>query len=167
MNVPSVLRDERIAAIHEFADWLAAHPQLPVPTLSLHRHLHDQDGTEAENLAAVRSLAASMGVDADELLSDRTVLRLRANKHVWYEVFAWHKGGRDSLGELDRLRAENERLRAALPADTPGSTHMVTADPTWLECKRPYGGIKPGESTTDDPAHVTCPECLAAMKAAS
>lgn len=52
-------------------------------------------------------------------------------------------------------------------ADLPGLTHMVTADSTWLLCKRPYGGIKPGEGTTDDPAHVTCPDCLAALKAAS
>jgi hypothetical protein len=111
-------RTAQIAAIHDLAEWLVRNPGVPMPTLSLHLHLQNgYDGTEAENLATVRSVAASLGVGTDEGLDDRTVLRVKVNEHVHYELFAWHKTGRDN--ELERLRAELAELRAAArpPAD--------------------------------------------------
>lgn len=105
-------RAEQIAAIHDFADWLHANPGMPVPQLNLFRHLHHVDGTDAECLDTVRSLAASIGADADEHLDDRTVLRCRVNGHVWYELFAWHKAGRGAIDEVDRLRARVAELEA-------------------------------------------------------
>jgi len=117
-------RAAKIAAIRNLADWLTDNPAAPVPTLDLHRHLGNNDGTEAENLATVRSLAVSLGVDADEELDDRTVLRVRVNEHVWYELFAWHKSGRDALGELERLRAEVAELRSGAASTKPDATGL-------------------------------------------
>jgi hypothetical protein len=111
-TLPATNRAAQIAAIHDFADWLAINTAVPVPMLNLHRHLMEGDGTEAENLDAVRSLAASLDVGTDEDLDDRTVLRVKVNEHVWYGLFAWHKNGRN-IGELEKLRAEVAALRAA------------------------------------------------------
>jgi hypothetical protein len=115
-------RTEQIAAIHSFAEWLADNPTATLPNLNLARHLQNgYDGTEVENLATVRNLAASLGAGTDESLDDRTVLRFRVNEHVWYELFAWHKTGRPGEpdardAELEKLRAEVAELRAAVPA---------------------------------------------------
>lgn len=109
-------RTAQVNAIRDFAVWLDRNPAMLVPELSLHRHMHQLDGTDAENLATVRSLAASLDVGTDESLDDRTVLRVKVNKHVYYELFAWHKGGRGDVGELERLRTEVAELRAAAGA---------------------------------------------------
>lgn len=110
----AVTRSQKITAIRDFADWLADNPAVVVPNLTLTRHLqNDYDGTESENLDTVRAVAASLGTGTDESLDDRTVLRVRVNKHVRYELFAWHKAGRGHRTELDRLRAEVAELRAA------------------------------------------------------
>jgi hypothetical protein len=126
-TVRETKRAAQIAAIHGLADWLAEHPHVPMPTLSLHRHLHSGDGTDVENLAAVRSLAEQIGVGADEGLDDRTVLRYRVNEHVWYELFAWHKDGRGNLAELERLRARVAELEASV--DRPAEPKPEPCDP--------------------------------------
>jgi len=116
-------RTAQVNALRDFAAWLERNPDVPMPTLSLHRHLTLGDGTDAENLASVRSIAASLEVGTDEQLDDRTVLRIKVGDHVWYELYAWHKGGRGDIGELERLRAEVERLRAQVDADASGLTY--------------------------------------------
>jgi hypothetical protein len=113
-------RGARITAIHAFADWLAANPDVPMPRHSIDVQVHLQnghDGTEAENLDRVRELADTLGIKADEHLDDRTTVRQLIGGYVSFEVFAWHKTGRDA-GELERLRARVAELESVAEALT-------------------------------------------------
>lgn len=158
-DAPATKRAAQVAAIHEFAEWLAANPDMPVPTLSFHRHLHDSDGTETENLDTVRNLAVGLAVGTDEHLDDRTVLRVKVNEHVWYEVFAWHKGGRGNIGELARLRARIAELEGTTDPDATGLTYTradsEADDPTPVSPARVplhTGSVVDGDVlVTDDP----------------
>lgn len=122
MTQPSIhdeKRAERIAAIRELADWLTANPDVPMPSYKFDVQVHLQntptpraDGTEAENLDRVRKLAGVLGIETDENLDDRTVARIPFGGYVSYEVFAWHKSGRDG-SELERLRARVAELESS------------------------------------------------------
>lgn len=155
-NLPEAAakRSAQISAIYAFGDWLAANPAVPVPSLSLTRHLYDADGTEAENLATVRRIAAVLGLDADEYLDDRTVLRHRVAEHVWYELYAWHKSGRGQTDELERLRARV----AELEADRTGLAYTRAdddaVDPTSTGPREPLhtGGMTEGGLVDETPA---------------
>ena len=130
-NVPEEKRAAQIAAIHDLADWLAEHPAVPVPSLNLHRHLTTTDMSDEDQLALVRRLAVALEAGTDETLVDRTVLRHKVNEHVSYELFAWHRDGRDKIGELERLRARVAELEAAKPASLvpePIAAHYDTTD---------------------------------------
>jgi hypothetical protein len=126
-------RAERIAAIRELADWLAANPDMPMPSYKLDVQVHLQngyDGTETENLNRVRKLAASLGIETNERADDRTIMRVTFGRYADYEVFAWHKGGRDS--ELERLRAKVAELEAA----NARLDEQATGDPVGLTYSR-------------------------------
>lgn len=143
-----VQRDEQIAAIHDLADWLAANPDMPMPSLNLFRHLNHTDGTDAECLDLVRDLAASIGVAADEHLDDRTVLRYRVNGKVWYELFAWHKAGRGAIDEVDRLRARVAELEARGP-------RVAEPDPTGMAYTRADDdAVDPTQPGPREPLHT-------------
>jgi hypothetical protein len=154
ITVHTTKRDAQIAALHAFADWLAGNSAIPMPHLNINRHLMGVDGTEAENLATVRSLANQLGAEVDEHLDDRTVLRYRVGEHLWYELFAWHKAGRNACDEIEQLRARVAELEArdaltySREADDP--TPLTISDET-IEAVGRMGTWNEREERWDDP----------------
>jgi len=93
-------REKFIAGLHEFADWLKAHPEAPIERMSgyigrarLQVDLHGGDlNADAATVAQVRDLAEKFGVKVHEL-DDRTDASVEIGS-VSYSVIAWHKHGR-------------------------------------------------------------------------
>jgi hypothetical protein len=106
-------RAARIADIRAFADWLEANPGVPMPwRIEADEHLSLGAGTEIERLAKVRQVAAMLGVEVDERLTDRTELEFKIGDLVKYSLIAWHKGGRPAEPVADeRCGTCGESLR--------------------------------------------------------
>lgn len=112
-----------VADLCAFAAWLAKNSWVPVPSeayASKQLNGIEDPALVAPSLAKVRDIAARFGVKTDESLPDRTRAGISFG-NIEYRLLAWHKGGRPGEPderdiELERLRAENAELRAAVPA---------------------------------------------------
>lgn len=93
----SAERVNRIADIRRLATWLEDNPWAPMPSsfdASVHldeRHLGGP--SEAESYAKVCEISERLGIEPEERLADRTVLRVPFGR-VEYSVIAWHPDGR-------------------------------------------------------------------------
>ncbi|GIF14833.1 hypothetical protein [Actinoplanes teichomyceticus] len=120
-NVPEPHRASQISALHDFAHWLAANPDVPLPIDIFGQkqmaHPNFADGiSPAEGLTRVRDFAARHGVEVDESKPDRTSAEVRFGI-VRYSLLTWHEDGRPGVpderdAEIERLRAEVAELRA-------------------------------------------------------
>lgn len=115
-------RAKFISGLHEFADYLAANPWLPIDRndsgyigparIQVDLHGEREDAT-AETISRVCEIAAKLGVKVDDRSNDRTSADVKIGA-VSYSLIAWHKNGRP--GHPDERDAELERLRAEVAA---------------------------------------------------
>jgi hypothetical protein len=170
-------RSQKVADIRAFADWLEANPAVPAPwQVEADEHLSTGDGTEAERLAKVRQVAAMLGVEADERLSDRTEVEFKPSDFVKYRLIAWHRGGRpveavegercgtcgESLREIERGTLGHIPGEACAPVDETRSPLVHLGLRGRSRCGMSAEEIAAtvhGDSTTISPVEVTCQDC--------
>lgn len=107
-------RAQVVADLHAFADFLGRNSWAPLPYMRLQASVQTNPddvwhGGE-EGVAELRRIADALGKEPRERLDDRTEVTSHFGS-VEYHVVTWHRGGRP--GEVERLRAEVEALRAA------------------------------------------------------